>query len=181
MTSECQDLHDQIVGLVEGDLERAATEYLRAHAAACPECAREIELEQTLVDALRALPPAPAFSVPCPDPEQKPVIALSTARARAPGASGGPVPGARSRLIALATTIAVAAILLVVVGARITSDLRVHPADDGDLRDLADSSRAVVIRTVIDSDADVALPDDDLLALTAGVEAVVMRRPARRR
>jgi anti-sigma factor RsiW len=159
--TDCRLLNEHLVELVEGGLDAAQARSLRAHAATCPACARQLELEERLVQALRDVPAAPAIEVPVPDPEPAPIRRLHPVRLAMGGA-------------------AAAAAAILVVAALLGGFERVPPvAPSGD--DVADTQRPVEILTVVESSDDAPLPDDGLLALTAGVEAVVMRRPAQAR
>jgi anti-sigma factor RsiW len=160
VTTDCLELRDRIAELVEGDLDGAEAERLSAHAASCESCRHEIRLQEEVVAALRAWPPAPDVDVPLPD--------LGDARLHT---------AFPWRVAGLAATAAAA--LLVAAAAWLGGFERASP----EIRPgtTAGPSDLVEIRMVIDSGADAPLPDDGLLALTAGVEAVVMRRPAQRR
>ena len=160
MTPDCTELREHVVELVEGDLDRATDVRLRAHAARCGACARLIAVEEDVVAALRSWPPPPAMEIPVPELPRAPALSLASVRLAALGA------------------VAAAALLL---GTFVWLAGPGRPYADLSGRESAGTARTVHIREVIPSAEETPLPDDDLLALTAGVEAVVMRRPAQGR
>ena len=163
MNTDCLELRDRIVELVEGDLDRALVDRLHVHAARCRDCGRELALETRVVAALRTWPGAPEIEIGVPHPGGRPPSRL------APWRLAG---------VAAAT----AAALLLALTAWLGLPASVEPgAGSGDAVVAPGSLHPVRIVSVVESDADAPLPDDGLLALTAGVEAVVMRRPAQGR
>ncbi len=179
MDRVCQELRDQIVQLVEGDLGRAVADRLRAHAAACDACAQELGREERLVRLLRTPVAVPDACIALPAAELRPRYPLRSLRRLRRAIT------TRRLAAVMALAAAAAAVIVVAVGLRGGRPGGGSPPaespDGTPVARHADAHRLVRIRTIVDSTADAPLPGDDLLALTAGVEAVVMRRPAQGR
>ncbi len=151
---DCRTTRRHARELVADELAPGPAAALRGHAAGCAACARHLRQERLLHELLGALPAAPRRRIDAPE-----LPAHAPARGR--------VLLARPGLWAAAS--AAAAVLAIAWFAR---------SEAGDVETTAPSTANAPELTFVDDLRDPPPADDDLLALTAGVEAVVMRRPA---
>ena len=184
--TNCQNLSEILVDLAVGDLPAAEAVEVHAHAAACEPCRTLLAREMALVEALRNQPPVPAFQVQEPALPRAAIVALHAEyHARRPDSrrpdSRRPDSrrhwGANARLAAAVALVSAAGLLWAV---------RLGGGFDGvgntaSVNDVAPAAVPVAIHTILASDGTIPPADDHFLALTAGIEAVVMRRPAQDR
>ena len=183
----CESLGQDLVGLVEGDLPSSRADALHAHAASCMRCGRLVARQAALLTALREFSPVPEFDVLEPElPMGLPIDVRMDVRMDAPAS----INASRRSTVRLAVAVALmsAAALLVAVrlGGGLTSPNSPPTQPGSTSRSTAvgeagtgkTGSVPVEIRTVLAFEGTEPRADDELLALTAGVEAIVMRWPA---
>ncbi len=154
----CDQPTDDIRLYVAGELPDASRRLLSAHVATCAACARDVARERRLIGLLAGLPAVPEFDVAVP---ALPARRLIT-----------------TRRLAVAVALAAAASLLVAL--RLLAPAASTPVGDDPLGVAEVPIRRgspVHIRHVVDAAERAPPTADGLLAITAGVEAVVMRRP----
>ena len=161
MTPSCDELRQDLAELTAGEFDESRRAELSAHVDACAACARLVALQTVLESELRALPAAPITSL------AQPALPAQPAR--------------RARLLRFAAAVAaVAAVALVAVGFG-SSPAHDAPREAAVVQQASAAKRAPVISKIVDMSGSGEASDDGLLALTAGLEAVAMRRPAKGR
>jgi len=177
--SNCEHFSETIVGLVAGDLPAAESADLRAHAAACEPCGITLAREIHLVAALSDLPPVPTFDVSEPALPMAPVLELHPGEVNRGRGAGHWWANAR-----LATAVALISAAGLLWAVQLSGGIDPLGSPLGNTASgIATSPTSVRldIRTILEPEASVPQIDDHFLALTAGIEAVVMRRPAQNR
>jgi hypothetical protein len=189
--SNCQLLSEMIVELGVGDLPAAQSVELRAHAEVCEPCGVMLAREIRLVEALSNLPPVPSLVVPEPVLESSALVSPESDMAPIHELHPAGRRWANARLAAAVALVSAAGLLLAVqLGGGLDSLGHTADVSDASVHGTSATSSTsgtsglavpLEIRTVVASDDAVPPVDDYFLALTAGVEAVVMRRPAQDR
>ncbi len=165
MNVSCSPFEKQVVELVEGLLPAASAASLRSHAAHCTDCSRLLRRETGLVHLLRSQPASPVIDVVPPALPAGRLVRISALRLGA-----GVAAAAAAMLLAVAYAAGWTDVTAPSPDAPVAASERVAPA-----------TQRVRVSTIIDGIGRVPLPDEGLLALTAGVEAVAMRRPTEAR
>ena len=150
-TSTCQRLRARIAEVLDRSLEEPELASLRTHGERCEPCAGVLRSHGALVDALSSLPKEPGLDIPVPALPAGRVIPLRTKVAAAAVAA------------ALLSAVAVG----MVQSSLSTADLLCEMA-----------GTPIRVDRVVDAAESPDAPDEELLALTVGWEAVASRRPA---
>jgi len=179
----CTALGEFAAQVVEGGLPTPEADALRAHAAACGACATVLAHQTRLSRLLRSAPAAPPIDL-VPPVLPRGVLLW---------------PGRRRRLAATAAALAAAAVVAAVTllprtdtghtdsghtdsGHTDSGHTDSGHTDSGHTDSAPTGSHAAFVPVRVLHVEDMAerapLPDDDLMALTSGLEAVALRRPA---
>lgn len=157
----CDALAERVQDLTGSSSPRdPSLEALRLHTETCQPCAELLAQQQALETLLGSLPEAPAFRVPLPSLPQRPSVEVVARR--------------RSRVFRLIPHAAAAAIL----AAAAVGSYMLPRSVTWETAELGESVR---VERVVSRRGAPALQDERLVALTAGWEAVALRRPTERR
>jgi anti-sigma factor RsiW len=174
--THCHTFSQKLFDFVQGDLPEGEAGVMRTHAAACAPCATLLATERALVETLTNLPAAPTCDVP------EPVLPRAFVEQVAPVLQMRDSGRTRrwwahARLGAAVALVSAAGLLWAIQLSGAFEPLGTTASED----DAVQRSVPVEITTVLASESTLPQVDDHFLALTAGVEAVVMRRPAQDR
>ncbi len=163
----CRSFEEVLPALAAGE---ACEPALAAHGEECGVCSAALRRERRLVSMLRALPAAPAGEVPVP--------ALPPLPGDFAAASSG--PARLFRLPAAVAALAAAVLAAIAVGIATRGGLggEAGDASSADAGILAAVPAVVGDLRIVDTREFSAGPDDRLLAITGGPEAVAARHSA---